>query len=179
MYCQKCGNKVKDEAKFCDKCGLKIEHKSDLNNEQEESTNNKINNTTYDFAKVKQLGALNMFTIRSKVVIEKGKILIDSRKDYLGFIKGKSTKRTIKVEDISYAINKKNIDMIDGIYAIIFIVLAIIFVNPIFLLITAVCLWTGYGERVFINTKENQKVIIHTSGGNLTKELVDLINQKI
>ncbi|MBN1057080.1 zinc ribbon domain-containing protein [Clostridium botulinum] len=176
MYCQMCGNKVKDEAKFCDKCGLKIEYKSELNNKQEEWTNNKIDNAEYNFTKVKQLGALNMFIIRTKVDVDEGQVLIDSRKDYLGFIKGKNDKRIIKIENINNAISKKSIDTIDGIYAIIFLILTLMFVNPAFLLITAVCLWTGYGEKVFINTKENQKVIIHTSGGELTKELVDSLN---
>ncbi|WP_315080639.1 zinc-ribbon domain-containing protein [uncultured Clostridium sp.] len=179
MYCQKCGNKVKDEAKFCDKCGFGVENKSELNNEQEELTNNKINNAIYDFAKVKQLGALNMFTIKSKTYIDDERLLINSRKDYLGFIKGKNKEESVRLEDIRYAVNKKNMDFIDGIYAIIFTILSVVFVNPVFLIIALICLWTGYGEQVFVYTKKNQKLVIYTSGGELTKDFIDLINLKI
>lgn len=32
MYCNKCGNELKEDDLFCNKCGNKIEQESDTNN---------------------------------------------------------------------------------------------------------------------------------------------------
>lgn len=174
MYCDKCGNKINEEANFCDKCGNSIKQKIESIS-KELNVNHKIINETYNFTKVKQIGALNMLIIKTKVDIKDESLLIEKNKYYLGFIKGRSKEENIRISEINNVFTKKNIDLIDGIYAIIFAILTIIFMNPAMLIITAICLWTGYGEKIFIYTKKNEKVIIHTQGGEKAKELVKLL----
>lgn len=175
MFCQKCGNKINEEANFCDKCGSEIDKKTELSN-KEEVIESKIINETYNFTKVKQIGALNLLVIKTKVDLNGSLLLIEKNKYYLGLIKGKSRSERINVKEIDTVISKKGIDLIDGIYAIIFTILTIITMNPILLIGAAVCLWTGYGEKIFINTRKKEKIIIYTQGGVLTKELIDFIN---
>lgn len=48
MYCNKCGNKLKDNAKFCNKCGVRIKEKEEkivkIIEEQEIKLDSKANN---------------------------------------------------------------------------------------------------------------------------------------
>ncbi|AJG96783.1 hypothetical protein LF65_00092 [Clostridium beijerinckii] len=170
MYCKECGNKVNDGDNFCNKCGNKIsliEKKGNLSS--------KNISKEYNFTKVKQLGALNLLVIKTKVNIDEEIILIEENKYYLGFIKRKSKNRNLKLSEINNLTNKKSMDVIDGIYAIIFTLISLALLNPAFLIGTAVCLWTGYGEKIFMYTSKNEKIAIQTQGGNSSKELINLL----
>lgn len=174
MYCEKCGNEIKEDSNFCNKCGnlLKANLKAVDN---EKNIDSILFDKTYNFRKVKQIGKLNMLVIKTNVSIKEKLLSIEKNKYYLGFIKGKSEEKNINLCELNNVISKKSLDLIDGIYAIIFALLTIILMNPAMLIVTAVCLWTGYGEKIFIYTKKNERVIIHTQGGEKTKELVDLL----
>lgn len=187
MYCVSCGNEVtSSDSNFCSNCGTAInrqnqQRKDNIINESTIQVETKQNptksiNEEYDFVKIKQIGLVNMLSIRTKVTIKDIHVLIDRKKYYLGMIKGKNKTYDIKINDIDHIINKKSMDTIDGIYAAIFGVLTLITFNPVLLLLMAVCLWTGYGEKIFITTKRNEKIIIQSSKDDNIIKLVELIN---
>ncbi|RQN09836.1 zinc ribbon domain-containing protein [Clostridium butyricum] len=174
MYCDNCGNKLNDNSKFCDKCGKKIEL---VNTNKEDITEIKLPDKKYDFIKIKQLGSINMVQIKTEINMIEDEIIIDEQKKYVHFISGNKKNNHVKVKVIDSIISKKGIDFFDGLYASIFAILTVMLLNPIFLIITAICLFTGYGEKIFIRTKNNERIMIHTSGGKQTEEFVNNIKK--
>lgn len=178
MYCNHCGNKISEEVNFCNKCGIAIKEKSELTN-KETIEHSKIINETYNFVKVKQIDRFNALSIKTKVDVKEEALFVQEGKYYFGRTKGKIKENYIRIDEINNVNYKKSIDLVDGIYAVVFGILALIFMKLVFFIITIICLWTGYGEKILIETKSNKTIIVHTEGGKLTKEFVDFINSII
>ncbi|OOM11151.1 zinc-ribbon domain-containing protein [Clostridium saccharobutylicum] len=183
MYCEKCGNKLNDNVRFCDRCGNSIQFKSNNEELNEVKTVKGIESKNisqqYNFSKCKQIGTITMFIVNTKANINENKLLLNQQKKYLGFIGGKEKVMTIALNEIASVTTKKSVDLIDGIYAIIFALLGFVSLNPICFLIMAVCLWTGYGERIIIETKNNIKIKIHARSGKETSVFMNDIKSYI
>lgn len=84
MYCNKCGYRIPDDAKFCIKCGKKIE----TNSKKE------IFKKEYEFSSLTNGG-------KSKVIIEENKITIIRPGVISKFSHGFTGEKTILIKDIS------------------------------------------------------------------------------
>lgn len=147
MYCRECGNKIDENSRFCNICGSKIKLDSDRK-EEVDGNYNKIIKNSYSFSKQKWLGLIMLFAIETNINVKYDKLYIEQQKKHLGLFKGKKKKTVLKITDIKSMTRNKAIDLIDGIYAIIFAILGLI-APPLFL-VSLVCLWTGYGERLVL-----------------------------
>ena len=179
MHCKKCGNNLDDNSKFCNKCGNKVipTLKNETINEVKKLDENKLNiesNKEYEFSKRKYLGAITISIINTKAKIDNNKLVVEQQKSHLGFIKGNKKVFTISLNEINSIMVKKAVDLIDGIYAIVFALVGLL--NPIWFIVTAVCLWTGYGETVIIQTKSNVKMKIYAKSGDNTQRFMNDIN---
>lgn len=169
MYCKKCGNEIKGNDSFCVKCGDKL----DVNNNYEDIDIKK----EYSFSKVKQLGVINIAVIETNVSINNNNMNIIEQRKVLGLFKGKRKVNSLMIRDIKGLTTKSVIDTIDLIYAIVFALVG--FVLPIAFLISAVCLFTGYGQRIFIKDKNGNEVKIQAEKSPIVQEFIHEINTYI
>ncbi|MDU1936421.1 MAG: zinc ribbon domain-containing protein [Clostridium sp.] len=163
MYCKNCGISIDENSKFCSNCGNEIIIETNFNFENDRRKE-------YNFSKVKQLGALNIELIKTKINIMNDKINIYEEKTILYFIKRKPKIIELSVKDIKEVNLKNAIDTIDLIYAIVFGVLGFLF-PPVFI-VTIVCLITGFGQKVRIKLKNGFEVFIQTEKNNIVQEFI-------
>lgn len=169
MYCKKCGNEIKGNDNFCVKCGDKL----DVNNNYEGINIKK----EYSFSKVKQLGLINIAVIDTNINIDNNKINISEQRRVLGLFKGKRKTNSLLSNDIKGITTKSVIDTIDLIYAIIFALIGFAF--PLAFLISAVCIFTGYGQRIFIREKNGNEVKIQAEKSPIVQAFIEEINTYI
>ncbi len=173
MYCNKCGNKIKEGSKFCDKCDEKVE----TCKESIEGLNEgKIDNNKYMLTKRKMLGNITTSMYYSDIEIKDNNIIVQQYKKYLNIIKGGEKNINIKIDEIQSIVIQKKFDTIDLIYAIIFAIIAACSMQLYLLIITAVCLWTGYGDRISVLKKNGEKVIIQSEVCDESKRFINIIN---
>lgn len=165
MNCKTCGNEVSIKDSFCGRCGNKLDN---IN------TNIK---KEYRFSKVKQLGAINIAVIETNININNNNINIIEQRKVLGLFKGKRKVESLIVDDIKGITTKSVIDTIDLVYAIVFTLIG--FALPIAFLISAVCLFTGYGQRIFIKDKNGNEVKIQAEKSHIIQEFIEEINTYI
>lgn len=69
MFCNKCGNELREDAKFCDKCGAAVENAAPVNTQQRPaqqaapSFNATYSTQTKDFESYKELGGILKYTV--------------------------------------------------------------------------------------------------------------------
>lgn len=173
MYCRECGNKVDENSKFCNRCGSKIKLNFDRKEEKNYKEDNNIIEKSYSFSKRKWLGLILLSIIETNIGIKCDKLYIEQQKKHLGLFKGSKKTAVLKVKDIKSMTRNKAIDLIDGIYAIIFAILGLI-APPLFL-VSLVCLWTGYGERLTLE-HNGIKTRIHIDRKSNVNEFISYIN---
>lgn len=169
MYCKSCGNEVSIEDSFCVRCGNKVDSKNIC-----ENINTNIKKE-YKFSKVKQLGAVNISVIETNINIDNNKMNIIEQRKVLGLFKGKRKANSLIITDIKGITTKTTIDTIDLIYAIVFALIGIA-LPPAFI-ISAVCLFTGYGQRIFIKDKNGNEVKIQAEKSHIVQEFINDINK--
>lgn len=171
MYCKNCGNEVNIKDSFCVSCGNKL----DINNSYE-NTNTNIKKE-YKFSKAKQLGLINIAVIETNINIDNNKMNIIEQRKVLGLFKGKRKVNSLIANDIKGITTKSVIDTIDLVYAIVFALIGFVFL-PAFL-ISAICLFTGYGQRIFIKDKNGNEVKIQVEKSSIVREFIEEINTYI
>lgn len=171
MYCKNCGNEINVKDSFCVSCGNKL----DINNSYENiNTNIK---KEYRFSKVKQLGLINIAVIETNINIDNNKMNIIEQRKVLGLFKGKRKVNSLIATDIKEIATKSVIDTIDLVYAIVFALIGFVFI-PAFI-ISAVCLFTGYGQRIFIKDKNGNEVKIQAEKSHIVQEFIHEITTYI
>ena len=171
MYCKSCGNEVSIEDSFCVRCGNKVDSKNIY-----ENINTNIKKE-YKFSKVKQLGAVNIAVIDTNITVDNNRIIIAEQRKILGLFKGKRKANSLIITDIKGITTKATIDTIDLIYAIVFALIGIV-LPPAFI-ISAVCLFTGYGQRIFIKDKNGNEVKIQAEKSPIVQEFIHEVNTYI
>lgn len=171
MYCKSCGNEVSIEDSFCVRCGNKVDSKNIY-----ENINTNIKKE-YKLSKVKQLGAVNISVIETNININNNKMNIIEQRKVLGLFKGKRKANSLIITDIKGITTKTTIDTIDLIYAIVFALIGIA-LPPAFI-ISAVCLFTGYGQRIFIKDKNGNEVKIQAEKSPIVQEFIHEVNTYI
>lgn len=170
MYCKNCGISIDENSKFCSNCGNEIIIETNFNFENDRRKE-------YKFSKVKQLGALNIAVIETTISIDNSRMYINEQRRILYFINGKRKVSTIILNEMCGVVTKTAIDTIDLIYAILFGVLGLIF--PPAFIITAVCLFTGYGQRILIKQRSGVDVEIQAEKSPLVEEFIQYIDKYI
>lgn len=95
----------------------------------------------------------------------------------LGLFKWKRKTNSLLSNDIKGITTKSVIDTIDLIYAIIFALIGVAF--PPAFLISAVCIFTGYGQRIFIREKNGNEVKIQAEKSPIVQVFIEEINTYI
>lgn len=171
--CSSCGNEISEDTKFCSKCGGNIleqreKNSMDILSEKEDNTEEK-NNKTFYFKKVKWIGRLKYKIIQTEARSNGNNLEIDQnihrflRKDKESHVK-------MKLSEISSIELKVKMDFWDVLYAVIFGVLFLMDVtNFPFLLVVAICLYTGYGK--ILNLKMNNGLTFEIPVNGLTEDV--------
>ena len=117
MYCNKCGNEIKEDSKFCDKCGAKVdvEEKISIKTEKIETVNREKSDDKevaidkYTLIKRKMLGNITTSMYYSEIEIKDNNIVVQQYKKYLNLIKGGTKSINIKIDEIQSIITQKNL----------------------------------------------------------------------
>lgn len=159
MYCVKCGKEMLEDAAFCVYCSAKkyvpqldhsnqIEDGLDEDSERDEESIDKLSEKrVFNFSKQKWIGNVVFKKIETHVELAEGILQIDMSVKRL-FRSQKYINKIIPLNEIKYASTKTAMDFWDCLYAIIFAVLGIF--KPILFIMTALCLFTGYGKEMVL-----------------------------
>lgn len=177
MYCNKCGNEIEEGSKFCNRCGAETvneKEKVDLN--KSDVVNNKEENYKFQLTK-KNIRWTNSLEF-ANIEIKESSIIVEQYVKYLCLINGKIKVNTIKDDDIQNIVIQKTVDTVVLIYAIIFAVISVVFMQYYFLLLSALLIWVGYGYKISIIKKSGDKVLILSKICEESNEFVNVINSK-
>lgn len=174
-YCEYCKKNIADsEAKFCPDCGRALIDRTLVENEAEDST------TEFPklvFCKKKMIARLVYKTIYSEVEISVRDLSIKQRIERF-IIPNREQEKRILFSEIQKAEIKTKIDFWDALYAIVFGVLG--FMNPALFLVTAVCLYTGYGKNLVMKMQNGEEFSIPFRGKlEEAEKMLTIINSKI
>lgn len=189
MYCPNCGESNDDSAKFCNSCGKgivevtvsELKESSVQSTEQPKAVIEKDdvtdvqNEGEYEFSKRKMIGYLTYKSLHTNAIVTCDKVSLNKQTKVLGFIPLKTKVSSLLKTDIQSAEIVKKMDVIDGIYGIIFGIIGLITIaggiGLPFLLVSAVCFWTGYGKVINISFNNAAKPMIIASDSGQDEEL--------
>lgn len=150
MFCPNCGKELEDGAKFCGECGADLAEEQTAEVAAEaagSAAHQSADAVEFSFEKGKMIGNIVYRRTVTEATVSGDRIAISQSVKKI-FRKERTETWERDRSRILSAELKTSFDIWDLIYAIIFVALG--FVNPLFFLLTALFLFTGYTKSVII-----------------------------
>lgn len=184
MICSKCKTPNDVTAKVCKNCGSAL---STSDSKPNAAATEQIPNQ-FQFEKSKMIGYLTYLKILNQVEVSPESIVVKRKANPLGFIKGKEKATVLQRSEITNIQLSKKLDLIDGIYVVLFGILTLIslisnffsddpnwILTLILLAVAGICFLTGYGRIITISRKLGKPVLIQSADKNIAESFMEAV----
>lgn len=176
MYCNKCGSRLSNDAKFCSACGNVTERNGNEENHCDYNQEEQV----FSFRRHKSLGKLDISHAISEISIIGDRFKLKQQKIRLYFWKKTPIVTEHNIRDFAEIKISRTLDLSDTIFTIIFFFMG--FINPPFFILSLLMLWISIGYNITILKNNGVKLVIPTENHSMGLELVkhiSLINNSI
>lgn len=163
--CKNCGTEITDGGKFCPSCGTATTAISEGAGQEK----------GFAFHKGKMMGTVTYKRVDTTISVSGNQLAVHQISKRI-FCRERLQENAVPLSSIESARIRTVMDFWDTLYAIISAVLGIF--HPSWFLLTAVCLFCGYGKEIKIKLSDGNQIKIPLAGSKAdAQELLSICNQ--